>query len=1308
MKEGVRLPICPKCTSQLNIFSNRIYECPNCDFMMRIDLFQSKFEKSQVPWYKKIYNDDSLWFKDAFDKYPSIISHEYYRLYDMFNEGHTYGAILQIKDLLEVLIKFPTLIAMSNIYDRNDKSIEEMKLIQESFHKILNLGDWRNITNIICKKKMVNDSILNTIIRNIRNIYFKENAGRSKFDIVKWRNETIGHGALKLDSDIGFQNEIVELLKIIKNHFEECYQQYLKLRFYIKTKETIIELKGRNLDKEIIKDGILFIDDGNIDQKLYPYILIDNGGIYFFDAFIDKKHKLSILDYPNGEKKDIVNQSMVEHYHKLYKKSVEVLKIAFSSEIIENNCENLEESYLAESENILNDIQRINDYINPQHIEKWIRKKLLDCNKGIFLLQMERGMGKTVFSKALDENSYNIIQIDDVVTRSYYINDSYLSEYGYFYTALSDLFRTNNEGKIIIKEKNLKLLSGEPSNMKKDFIELLSGYRKKHEKYFGKGKLLLVIDGIDEMPNKENNSIMKLMPQNEELEDGVYILLTCRTEEELSPHILHSVKELGIPMENQIIYNRFNSEYVYVLKEYITQEFKNIEEADIKVVLDKSENRFLYLSILKSIIQNSGIELIHQLPNGEKLFGSYLDMLKLNFGSKYFKGIQRILGILALVEDPVTLNEIVYLYGDDSITFKFLSYLYQIQGLLKSERSYRGNLLSISHIELKDIILKNYHNIVRQLVSDWVYKVSNYKSDKNTMINDGEMYLISNILSYMDKDLEVDFSTLINENFSNALISEGEKLLHNNFEEHNRRRYFKIYSELVKIQKLSIGTVDDYKKLFFESMGNSKLGDALFENLESNYEAAIEKYNLAINCIIQIIELYSNTHFEDFFKTDSKKEDFSEIEIQLIKMIADNYVDIGRVYYRIGEYKNAEEYENKGIEIYEKYIDNENDDDKGVLSLCLIEIARVYCYTERCDQALLNATRALNIQQHLLQQDEETQSIIARTEECIGNIYFKMGDVDRALEILKNTLTRLENLSGNIDIKNRSFKIKICYDIGHIYSSERDFNRSIPYFSKGIRIFNNHEKSGYICEKQYVLENYKGLGYAYLDSKMYNDGIYNFRKAIDILENDIIIAKPNMPSYFIFKGDLHLGIADCYYCAKNYKECLKYYCEYFSLVLEKYPKDIKMDGHDLHISLKRMVYSYSQINNLNQLRIQHEKLKRLEDTFYRQKLSYSIKEIEDVFNGVENQEIFNVMKKNNTNFSYGYFSVNISDHAVTKCIRAVKPLECHYSIKKKTYTIKFDFKKCENCDVNDCPSKKKNGVVKFSEKIWSMHNASEI
>ena len=65
-----------------------------------------------------------------------------------------------------------------------------------------------------------------------------------------------------------------------------------------------------------------------------------------------------------------------------------------------------------------------------------------------------------------------------------------------------------------------------------------SFYQEQYENTFGCAKLLLFIDGVDELTEKGQDILLEL-PEPEEIPENVYIVLTCRAEkEEVLPAVL--------------------------------------------------------------------------------------------------------------------------------------------------------------------------------------------------------------------------------------------------------------------------------------------------------------------------------------------------------------------------------------------------------------------------------------------------------------------------------------------------------------------------------------------------------------------------------------------------------------------------------------------------------------------------------------------------------------------------------------------------------------------------------------------------
>ena len=149
-----------------------------------------------MEWNKSFCEEKNNWYDHAYSNFPYIISKEYSRLFSMLNDGEIYGCIFQIKDVFEVIIKYPILIAASVLVHKGN---DEIAKYFSNPSKSLSLGDWVNdLVGEICKCPELDDEKglkLKQLLKNTRK-------GFNKNNVVQWRNDKIGHGALEHKDDI--------------------------------------------------------------------------------------------------------------------------------------------------------------------------------------------------------------------------------------------------------------------------------------------------------------------------------------------------------------------------------------------------------------------------------------------------------------------------------------------------------------------------------------------------------------------------------------------------------------------------------------------------------------------------------------------------------------------------------------------------------------------------------------------------------------------------------------------------------------------------------------------------------------------------------------------------------------------------------------------------------------------------------------------------------------------------------------------------------------------------------------------------
>lgn len=80
---------------------------------------------------------------------PEVIAHEYRRIKELLDESQPYGALIQLKDAYETVLKFCVLAECARINEKDVKSKEEVIVLTLLTEKPLLLNQWKNILVLI-------------------------------------------------------------------------------------------------------------------------------------------------------------------------------------------------------------------------------------------------------------------------------------------------------------------------------------------------------------------------------------------------------------------------------------------------------------------------------------------------------------------------------------------------------------------------------------------------------------------------------------------------------------------------------------------------------------------------------------------------------------------------------------------------------------------------------------------------------------------------------------------------------------------------------------------------------------------------------------------------------------------------------------------------------------------------------------------------------------------------------------------------------------------------------------------------------
>ena len=145
--------------------------------------------------------------EDYLSELPTVIAYEYCRMRKLLiEENQIYGALIELKDVLEVTIKFYVATGISLLNSQNKKDDSTVKLLYEITEKELSLGDWAAAASEIAKLD-VDESLCN-ICDEIREFAFSTKGPQ----LIRWRNQTLGHGALSDASTKEYQDNFLNVL----------------------------------------------------------------------------------------------------------------------------------------------------------------------------------------------------------------------------------------------------------------------------------------------------------------------------------------------------------------------------------------------------------------------------------------------------------------------------------------------------------------------------------------------------------------------------------------------------------------------------------------------------------------------------------------------------------------------------------------------------------------------------------------------------------------------------------------------------------------------------------------------------------------------------------------------------------------------------------------------------------------------------------------------------------------------------------------------------------------------------------------
>ena len=1073
---------CKICGFEMEKWKNKKWICtnPDCSGIILIDI---------KPWYIQLSDDSSLWNDEILKKSPAIIAYEYNNLYKMLKKGEVSGIILKLKDNFEVIIKFSIMIILSDTFTDYSKKTLYKDVIYHLTRKLPSLGDWYNASQKIIKIGKIENANLKNILLDVNDIYKTHN-------IVNWRNVNIGHGAFSSVENEHFQNDLIDKIKILSNHFNRCSKDYTEMKFLLKYgKREFIPLVGyESLNNIKYSDcDLYFFSTLGKRKPLIPLIRNIDKGIFFFDSYIAQKKKTTYLNYIDGRKFSEINES-INHLYKSVMKSINLIQTEGSAE---------EKIHSKRSEEAIEKILEPNVLIPFDFLRDKLEKNILDSKSGIHLLEMKNGMGKTTFVKMIDGLSYKnvknsispkaiskILLSDAIMCCAFYVNSVYSHSKLSFVQNITDTLRiTENGDKLVGDIPTVDTNSPEAKAHMAALINDLFEAQKRNTATID--RLLFVIDGIDELPNTGNNSIFDLIPDKGQLNEGIHLLITCRTPDQTSEYTKSLLNKVNF--DTSITINDDNEEYHSVLKNFVSDKIKSDDATTVEKIISMSDGKMLNLENVICAYLQIGQSIF------EKVDGGIFNILFKLYGGHYYDEIFHLAAVIVAVPLPINIYDIAYLAGEEAVTFKIITYIGELKPILDIRHTSNGTLISITRPEVRDLV-RSSEDVCKKIYSDWIEDLNEFVKE-NTSITETDSRL------FLLKFLSICF--VANEQRDIFVKS-------------------KIFPQCCKIVAMNIKSKNEWDYLLMNKLFSllcCDIAPILSDFKDSkNFESII----LIVENLSTTIQIYGGNvaenikNLETVFKLIDEKNFDPTIKLNLTSKIGSMLAEIDKIdesekYFEYAEKiredieKNSNTIKSSKKSALDKTKSNDTGKDtKNVANkISMIKDYFNQVVAAKNDLAYNKAvdylTKAENLINSLDGSGYEKTKNFALLKNSIlktfGNIY-KRSEPEKALRYLLDARKVLDSIKDE-DVTFKGAKYDLLLNTGQVYRVLKDYEKAAQLYDEGIELIHSMQINGELYEAEYLVSFYLSRGNIEKDLENYKESIKFYSKALEIADKEL-------------------------------------------------------------------------------------------------------------------------------------------------------------------------------------------------------------
>ncbi len=534
----------------------------------------------QVPNYAPALNEAAIarcqalgqqppvpWVAAVADGWPGPIAHEYQHLRQLLEQGQIVAAIFQLKDLAEVLVKFPALVMARDLIEHGDP--EAARAARRGlFGGLLSFGHW--VDEIVGQQLVPQVRRLCPHAGPTRQLLFPElgavfvtveKSGKGTASpwrktlkgLVEWRNETLAHGAFHLDPQ-EYLPDLEQWLSAINRYLAEQVAQGLWADVVLRGEAGTPLLTGWRAIRHW-HDG----EAGTHRETEAPLVLERAGRTLRLTPLVALRRcavcaKQDVFLYDTRSGRDQGSGFILLDYLSGHRLRVPLHRAgALAAEIRDPDGREwtsagpglLDDDYGERAINKLLETKLLEaHYLQPDYLREPLRRFVEARDRGVFWLTAPSHTGKSVFAHGLAfpaEVGDPPLWLDTAVVVFHIRREfkTWPEQLRYFIleTVLHQAFG-REPGRLRLPELDVR--AADPAAA---FARLLhEALRLKPDQI---GRLVLILDGLDELPPNpaQEVGIADFIPRPEALPEGCFLLLTSRPLAECPPHVRRALAD---------------------------------------------------------------------------------------------------------------------------------------------------------------------------------------------------------------------------------------------------------------------------------------------------------------------------------------------------------------------------------------------------------------------------------------------------------------------------------------------------------------------------------------------------------------------------------------------------------------------------------------------------------------------------------------------------------------------------------------------------------------------------------------------